>query len=43
MTENPEFIRSMFTSNPQMRSLLEKNPELEHILNDPQVMKEVNI
>lgn len=31
----------MFSNNPQMKKLFEDNPELEHIMNDPSMMKDV--
>ena len=30
----------MMTSNPQMRALLDSNPQLNHILNDPSVLRQ---
>jgi hypothetical protein len=38
---NPELLKSMFGKmNPQMKKIYEKNPELEHMLSDPAVLKE---
>ena len=37
---NPEMIRSVVSSNPQIQSLMERNPELSHALNNPDVMRQ---
>ena len=40
LMDNPEMIRSMFASNPQMQAVLEANPQLNHMLNDPALMRQ---
>ena len=40
LMENPDIMREMFASNPMMRGLLERNPELAHIMNDPAVLRQ---
>lgn len=40
MMANPELLRTIIDSNPQMRELRERNPELNYILNDPQLLRE---
>ncbi|CAD44116.1 Ubiquilin [Caenorhabditis elegans] len=37
---NPEFMRTIIQSNPQFQALIERNPEVGHILNDPNVMRQ---
>lgn len=38
--DNPEIIQSILTQSPQMQQLIQNNPDLGHILNDPQIMRE---
>ena len=38
LMENPDVIRSMMMSNPQVRAVIESNPELGHMLSDPSLM-----
>ena len=40
LMNNPEFMRSMIMSNPQMRDLVDRNPELGHVLNDPSILRQ---
>ena len=40
MLDNPEVLRSMLHANPQMREMMENNPEIAHILNDPQLLRQ---
>jgi ubiquilin len=40
LLENPEALRAMMMANPQMRQMVECNPELGHILNDPAVLRQ---
>ena len=40
LLDNPELIRNMFMSNPQMQQVLEANPQLNHVLNDPALMRQ---
>ncbi|RID77384.1 hypothetical protein BRARA_A00303 [Brassica rapa] len=37
---NPELMRTLIMSNLQMRELVDRNPELGHILNDPSVLRQ---
>ncbi|XP_048634730.1 ubiquitin domain-containing protein DSK2b-like isoform X3 [Brassica napus] len=37
---NPELMRTLIMSNLQMRELVDCNPELGHILNDPSVLRQ---
>jgi hypothetical protein len=41
MEENPEVFSEFFNSIPALQSLTEKNPELNHALNDPEQMAEI--
>jgi len=40
MLQNPELIRTILLNNPQMREVIERNPEVGHILNDPQILRQ---
>jgi len=40
LMDNPDLLREMMTANPMMRSLLDRNPELSHIMNDPAVLRQ---
>uniref|UniRef100_A0A1I7U6U3 Ubiquitin-like domain-containing protein n=1 Tax=Caenorhabditis tropicalis TaxID=1561998 RepID=A0A1I7U6U3_9PELO len=40
LLNNPEFMRSIIQNNPQFQALIERNPEVGHILNDPNVMRQ---
>lgn len=40
LLDNPQFLRSILEANPQLRELRERNPELNHILNDPQMLRQ---
>ncbi|KAL8196556.1 hypothetical protein R6Q57_024851 [Mikania cordata] len=35
---NPEIMHGMITSNPHMREIIDRNPELARILNDPAIL-----
>ncbi|ORX77080.1 hypothetical protein BCR32DRAFT_329066 [Anaeromyces robustus] len=37
---NPDFIRSIYMSNPQFKKVIEKNPEMAQIFNDPEYLKQ---
>ncbi|KAI7899472.1 uncharacterized protein BX663DRAFT_537990 [Cokeromyces recurvatus] len=37
---NPEFVRSIIMSNPQMKALVEQNPELGHVISDPAFLRQ---
>jgi ubiquilin len=38
--QNPELVRNMIMGNPQMREVIERNPEVGHMLNDPAVLRQ---
>jgi ubiquilin len=40
LLSNPEALQNLFASNPQMQQLMERNPELSHILNNPDLMRQ---
>eukprot|EP01071_Lankesteria_metandrocarpae_P003185 Lankesteria_metandrocarpae@DN2813_c0_g1_i1.p1 len=40
LMDRPEFVSMVLDSNPALRELRERNPELNHILNDPQLLRE---
>lgn len=40
MTTNPEMFRSLFGSMQRMQSLMERNPEVNHLLSNPDVLRE---
>ncbi|KAK4490468.1 hypothetical protein RD792_001145 [Penstemon davidsonii] len=40
LMNNPETIRNMITSSPQMREIMDRNPELAHVLNDPATVRQ---
>jgi len=40
LMQNPELMRMMLTSNPQMREIIERNPEIGHVLNDPATLRQ---
>lgn len=33
-------IQQMMMANPQMRAIIDQNPQLAHVLNDPQVLRQ---
>lgn len=37
---NPENMRSLLTANPQMQELIERNPEINHMLNNPELLRQ---
>lgn len=39
LMSNPEIVRSLFQANPQMRQLIERNPEIGHMINDPDILR----
>ncbi|ETW07053.1 hypothetical protein H310_03132 [Aphanomyces invadans] len=39
MLSNPEIMRGMMQANPAMRTLLEQHPELNHVMNDPELLR----
>jgi len=40
MMSNPEMIRTMIQGNPQMRQLMDRNPEIGHMLNNPDILRQ---
>ena len=38
---NPDVIRQMLESNPQMQEVMERNPEIRQMLNNPEVLRQV--
>jgi len=40
---NPELMSQIMLSNPQIQALMERNPELAHILNDPVLLRQVKL
>ncbi len=39
MSRNPEMLRQMIASDPRMREVMEANPELGRVLNDPETIR----
>lgn len=37
---NPENMRTLLTANPQMQELIERNPEINHMLNNPELLRQ---
>merc|ERR1719181_2324730 len=37
---DPNLLQSMLMANPQMQKMVEANPELGHILNDPALLRQ---
>ena len=35
-----DFVRSIIMSNPQMKALVEQNPELGHVISDPAFLRQ---
>merc|ERR1719183_705477 len=40
MMNDPEMLRNMVTPNPQLRQMMESNPEVGHVLNDLAVLRQ---
>ncbi|KAK6150294.1 hypothetical protein DH2020_015226 [Rehmannia glutinosa] len=40
LTEIPETIRNLIMNNPQMLEVIDRNPELAHVLNDPATLRQ---
>merc|ERR1711963_1318247 len=40
LMSNPEIVRSLIQANPQMRQLIERNPEVGHMLNNPDILRQ---
>lgn len=41
MFDNPGLMKVLFNSNPQMKKILEENPEIRHAMNDPNFMRQM--
>ena len=37
---NPDMMRNMITSNPQLQAMMDANPQMRHVLNDPAVLRQ---
>ncbi|KAL7668414.1 hypothetical protein ACOME3_009116 [Neoechinorhynchus agilis] len=37
---DPEILRTFMMNNPQMRSIMERNPDISHLLNNPELMRQ---
>lgn len=40
LMNNPDLMRNLIMSNPQMRDIIDRNPGLAHILNDPGTLRQ---
>nr|XP_009390884.1 PREDICTED: ubiquitin domain-containing protein DSK2a isoform X1 [Musa acuminata subsp. malaccensis] len=40
LINNPDIIRSLFMDNPQMREIIDRNPDLAHVLNDSSTLRQ---
>ena len=40
LLDNPEILRSMIASNPQMQAMMDANPQIRHVLNDPSILRQ---
>ncbi len=40
LMSNPEIMRSLIQSNPQMQQLMDRNPEINHMLNNPEILRQ---
>jgi ubiquilin len=40
LMSNPDIMRGLIQSNPQMRQLMERNPEINHMLNNPDILRQ---
>lgn len=40
LMSNPEIVRSLIQANPQMRQLMDRNPEINHMLNNPDILRQ---
>ena len=37
---NPDKMRNMITRNPQLQAMMDANPQIRHVLNDPAVLRQ---
>jgi ubiquilin len=40
LMSNPEIMRSLIQANPQMQQLMDRNPEINHMLNNPDILRQ---
>eukprot|EP00249_Psilotum_nudum_P017662 c26431_g1_i2 orf=425-2047(+) len=40
LMNNPDLMRNLIMSNPHMREIIDRNPDLAHILNDPSTLRQ---
>jgi len=40
LMSNPDVMRGLIQSNPQMRQLMDRNPEINHMLNNPDILRQ---
>lgn len=36
---NPEFVHTLASLNPQIQELMQRNPKISHVFNDPQLLR----
>lgn len=39
--DNPELLQQMIRLNPQMNQIMEQNPEIAHMFNNPALLRQV--
>lgn len=39
LMDNPENVRLLVSANPQMQELMQRNPEISHMLNNPDLLR----
>jgi len=39
LMNDPENMRNLVTANPQMQELMQRNPEISHMLNNPELLR----
>jgi hypothetical protein len=39
LINNPDMMRNMMMNNSQMQAMMDANPQMRHVLNDPSVRK----
>lgn len=40
LMDNPDTMRTLLTANPQMQDLMQRNPEISHMLNNPDLLRQ---
>lgn len=43
LMSDPENMRSLLLANPQMQELMQRNPEISHMLNNPDLLRFLQI